>query len=80
MTSRPQNDYLFLDEQWPEKRKTAIVKIHSRSSFDLLGEIRWFGRWRRYAFFPAPDTIWDPGCLDTINAYIEALMADRRLG
>ena len=28
-----------------------------------LGEIKWFSHWRRYAFFPAPGTIFDAACL-----------------
>ncbi len=51
----------------------------------LLGRIRWFGRWRQYAFFPEPKTIFNPDCLDSIAAFArsatgEQLRAAKRRG
>lgn len=43
-----------------------------------LGVIRWFGRWRQYAYFPEPDTVLNPGCLETITANLRWLMEQRR--
>lgn len=28
-----------------------------------LGQVRWFGRWRKYSFFPAPDMVFEETCL-----------------
>ena len=34
--------------------------VFSESSGDRLGTIRWFGRWRQYAFYPEPETLYNP--------------------
>lgn len=36
-----------------------------------LGHIRWFGQWRKYTFFPAPNTTFDSSCLDEIKTFLE---------
>jgi hypothetical protein len=44
-----------------------------------LGEIRWFGRWRQYAFYPEPDTVFEKQCMKDITAFLERLMAERKI-
>jgi len=60
------------------KPKTKIYGIWSKKSGEILGEIRWFGRWRQYAFFPRPETIFNPECLEDIRWYIKDLMDERK--
>ena len=43
-----------------------------------LGEIRWFGRWRQYTFFPYPDSVFNNECLRDIAEFLDELMAARR--
>ena len=43
-----------------------------------LGEIKWFGRWRQYSFFPEPNTVFEKQCLKDITNFIETLMLDRK--
>lgn len=76
--ARPTNEYLAFDERWPEGRKTAVVEVSAARDGALLGVISWFGRWRQYAFHPSHGTTFNGGCLTTINAYMAALMEDRR--
>lgn len=71
-------DYLTFVDVTPEGRKTAIVDVRSTRSGINLGQIRWFGRWRQYAFYPDDETIWNPDCLEAVNARIRKLMAARR--
>jgi hypothetical protein len=72
------NEYLRFDERWPEGRKTAIVGVFAERDGERLGRIQWFGRWRQYAFMPDSECVFNQGCLTTINAYMAALMEDRR--
>lgn len=73
------NSYLRFVERPPaEGRKTKTVSVIATRDSALLGEIKWFGRWRQYAFFPYHDTIFNPDCLDSINAEIRRLMDERR--
>lgn len=72
------NKYLFFLDETPEGRKTSVVAVLAARSGDRLGTIKWFGRWRQYAFFPESETIYNPECLKSICEYIEDLMATRR--
>jgi hypothetical protein len=76
--SRPTNEYLRFDEKQPATRKTKVVYVEAARDGALLGTIAWFGRWRCYAFYPADSTVFNHGCLKTINEYIAALMDERR--
>lgn len=61
-----------------EKPKTKVVGVYSKRNDDVLGEIKWFGRWRQYAFFPEPGTIFNVECLNDIQNYIKGMMDERR--
>ncbi len=36
-----------------------------------LGEVKWFGQWRKYCFFPLGDTVYEETCLGEISQFIE---------
>lgn len=74
---RKTSKYLeFSITEW--KPKTKAIGVWSRKSGETLGEIKWFGRWRQYTFFPRPETIFNSECLDDIRSYIKDLMLERR--
>ena len=50
-------------------RYVTVVSIHGAE----LGVIKWFGRWRQYAFFPHPQTIFNPECMTDICGEIQRL-------
>lgn len=58
-------------------RKTPIVTVTSRSSGAILGQIRWYGPWRQFCFYPWAGTIFNVGCMDDIKAQIAELRAER---
>lgn len=43
-----------------------------------LGEVKWFGRWRCYAFAPLGCTVYEPTCLREIAAFCEVETQRRR--
>jgi len=59
--------------------KTKAWMIKSRRTGTMLGEVKWFGRWRRYAFFPCQDTIWNPDCLVAVTDFIAEQMNARHM-
>jgi len=61
------------------KAKTEVYGVITKEGGELLGEIKWFCRWRKYAFFPLPNTIYEPTCLTDITNFITNLMDNRRL-
>lgn len=55
------------------KPKTMVVGVYSKKSGNILGEIKWFGRWHQYAFFPKSETVFNTECLSDIQSFIERL-------
>ena len=51
--------------------KTKTWDVMTKEEHAILGEIRWFGRWRGYAFFPLTDTVFEKTCLRDIANFIE---------
>lgn len=62
----------------PASGKTQVVSVASVRSGDLLARIAWFGRWRCYAFYPEPDTIWNIDCLHEIHERLHELNIEQR--
>ena len=67
------NDWIKFDEQIPKKpAKTKVWAI--RTTYEVpetLGFIKWFGRWRKYAFFPLIHTVWEQDCLRKVASFCE---------
>jgi hypothetical protein len=63
-----------------ESGKTTIWDILTTAGMgqDAIGEVKWFGPWRQYAFFPSPDTIYEKTCLSEIAAFCRELMEERK--
>ena len=59
------------------KSKTNVYAVRNKKSGVLLGEIKWYGSFRQYCFFPANDTVFDRRCMNDINNYINKLMKNR---
>jgi hypothetical protein len=68
----------------PENRKTDVWQIYSKNveienesnrftrQKTPIGFVKWFGRWRRYCFFPMVCTVYEQKCLGDIAEFIEA--------
>lgn len=59
--------------------KTQIWRVETKYG-DLLGVVRWFGRWRQYTFWPSAETLYSAGCLADIADFIGSLRNARRAG
>jgi hypothetical protein len=44
----------------------------------FLGEIRWFVRWRQYAFFPE-NSVFEKQCLQDIVDFLKELAEERKI-
>jgi hypothetical protein len=60
-------------------RKTNTYSVHSNYGGDELGSIRWFGRWRKYAFFPCHETVYEEVCMRELSDFIVAETKARRI-
>lgn len=66
----------FIKDSVPQNTWTYYVR--SEGNGDLLGTIKYFGRWRQYCFFPVKDTVFSAGCLVEIDDYLKKVNAEWR--
>lgn len=57
--------------------KTKIFEVVTKDYLCTIGEIKWYGGFRRYSFFPKPDTVYENSCLRDIITFIDKLMDER---
>lgn len=60
----------FLSGDYPQKRKTFVWHVAAKNG-SMLGEVRWFARWRKYGFFPSPNCVFEQVCLREIAEFLE---------
>lgn len=58
------------------KGKTDVFVIFNGDIY--LGLIKWRGSFRKYAFFPEADTVWDSSCLREVIEFCDNLMKERK--
>ncbi len=49
------------------KAKKSIWACLNKNSETPLGEVRWYGAWRQYCYFPTTQAIYSAGCLADIK-------------
>lgn len=69
---------IFQKQDKPVDKKTDVYRIHAKDGNVLLGEVKWFGAWRKYAFYPATCTVFETDCLTDIVKFINRLMNERK--
>lgn len=71
--------YLAFEEAASASGRTSVVTVRAVRSGAVLGELRWFGRWRQYTLFPAEDTVWNADCLWAIEEKLRSLNSLQRI-
>ena len=61
-----------------EGEKTNIWDVVTAEKCEKLGVIKWFPHWRKYAFFPNMETVYENICLKDIAEFIEEQMREKR--
>lgn len=61
-----------LDFELVGKTKSGKTAIWNVRNGIVLGEIKWYAHWRRYCFYPAPETLYDAVCLRQVADFCEA--------
>lgn len=62
----------FVDAGYSSSGKTKVWDVATKEdSEDLLGQIKWFGSWRCYAFCPYDKTVFEKTCLRDIANFCE---------
>lgn len=70
----------FVDRGKSDSGKTNIWAIYSSKTDDpiLLGEVRWYSAWRKYAFYPETLTVFEEECLRDISFFVEQTTREHR--
>jgi hypothetical protein len=72
MIERWQGKWIYIDFLMPSKSgKTNIYQVISNGVH--LGDIKWYAPWRKYAFFPESETLYEQDCLKDIARFLEEL-------
>lgn len=58
--------------------KTKVWNVYDKNNLFTLAEIRWYGSWRKYCFYPQHGTIFDVKCLLEITNFITDRMNERK--
>ena len=67
-------EYFIVVKTIQENRKTPIYFLVNNNE-DCIGTIKWHGAWRKFCFFPEPDTLWDNKCLNDVQKVINNVTA-----
>lgn len=71
---------LFTNERLSKSGKTNEWLVCSKyDQTDVIGQVKWFGRWRCYGFFPFKDTVFEKQCLRDIADFCEEQTKHHRL-
>lgn len=62
----------------PGIQKTARWEVLNARTSQRVGVIKWYGGFRKYVFYPEPDTFFDHYCLITVGAFIQSQLALRK--
>jgi len=68
----------FIEQQRKVGAVTDIFSVVNKENGSQLGTVKWFGRWRKYAFFPNNDCVFECDCMLDIAAFLKKLMDKRK--
>lgn len=69
---------VFMPIDAPDGYKTKIWSVLTRDGGLFIGEIRWYSRWRQYAFMPDYKTVYEKQCLRDIALFCETETAKHK--
>lgn len=67
----------FVDAGTSPSGKTRRWNVRTRDG-GHLGGVSWYAPWRRYAFNPAPSTVYEQDCMRTIADFCETQTRDHK--
>jgi hypothetical protein len=60
-------------------RKTQIWNVLTKDGF-VLGQVKWFSRWRKYCFFANGETVFEQTCLGDLAEFIVLMTHQHKHG
>lgn len=62
----------------PPRKSTQLWNVVAKGGNGILGQVKWFSRWRKYTFFPMSNTAFEGTCMREISAFIEDRTKEHR--
>lgn len=62
----------------PSTGKTKRFWVTSKDGGVALGTVKWHPAWRKFAFFPEPNTLFEPDCLRDLATFCETETGKRK--
>lgn len=76
-TKKEKKNFLSFVNIPPKKdKKTQSWMVSNTEHHVAIGEVKWYGAWRKYCFFPHKDTVHDSKCLGFIQEFLDKVNAD----
>lgn len=64
----------------PANRKTRVwLVLSTHGDRPCLGQVRWYGTWRQYVFFPQDSTIFSASCLEELAEFCKSKTKEHRV-
>lgn len=57
--------------------KTQVFNVLTKEG-GYLGQVKWFGQWRRYCFYPDVGSIYEQDCLRDIANFVQQQTAQHK--
>ena len=73
-------EFLKFEITKKNRKKTFDVIVRNKKSSEHLGDIFFYGAWRKYVFAPEVGMIFDSKCLADINMILNRLTGEWREG
>lgn len=61
----------------PEGRRTNVYYVINKKR-SCIGVVKWHGPWKRFCFYPSPESCYDPVCLESVADFCRLAMSDYR--
>lgn len=68
-----QEQFIYFHAMYRPDLKTGVWRVISKRDDICIGNIKWYGGWRCYAFFPEQGTLYEQQCLRYIASFCESL-------
>ena len=65
--------FIYMTEIPNEGKKTRKFQVVNKRTDFILGEIKFYGAWFTYCFYPAPDCLFNIGCMEDIIDFIRGI-------
>lgn len=59
--------YITIRKQPKEDNKKTNTYLVISENDNVIGQIKWYGAWRKYCFFPEEKTVFENKCLEGIS-------------